>query len=406
MQKTQLNLNLIEFAFLIFTVIFIPSFEAPKNFFLVLFVTTSIYRQIKNKTLSKWQPFDLIILIYLFSALLSAIFPGIPNGNEWKGFTGMLTWALFGWAVSRMNCTKENLLFLIKLSIYSVVPVILWGIFQFVFLKKTGEFQLNSVGNVNHSATYLVMIGGALLGFLNEKNVTINLQRKSLYKIFNYLLLMLIIYTLLICQSRAAFGIFIGILIAYDFIHKKYNISILKVIILIIISMVFLFNAPILKKTINYATHHENFSGRIGIWKTAMESSKTFPLLGAGNANWKKITLDQLQHSVEMRGKQFNVRDYNYPVAHAHSLYLSALAERGWVGFYAILSLMLFWGFILISKIKIHSKSPTDSIIWVSCFSAWSATFLIGLVNSTFHHEEALLGYLYLGIYINNFKKM
>jgi O-antigen ligase len=405
MKKIQLNLDLIEFAFLIFTVIFIPSFEAPKNFFLVLFITTSIYRQIKNKIIFKWQPFDLIILIYLFSALLSSIFPGIPNGNEWKGFTGMLTWALFGWAVSRLNCTKENLLFLIKLSIYSVVPLILWGIFQFVFLKKTGEFQLHSVGNVNHSAIYLVMIGGALLGFLNEKNVAISLERKSLYKIFNYLLLILIIYTLLICQSRAAFGIFIGILITYDFLHKKYNISTLKVIILIILSMMFLFDAPILKKTINYAAHNENFSGRIGIWKTAMESSKTFPLLGTGNANWKKITLDQLQLSVEKRGKQFNAKDYNYPVAHAHSLYLSALAERGWVGFYALLSLMLFWGFILISRFKLTLKNSTNNIIWFSSFSAWTATFLIGIVNSTFHHEEALLAYLYLGIYTSHLKK-
>ena len=405
MQKILLNLNLIEFTFLIFTVIFIPSFEAPKNLFLVLFVITSIYRQIKNKTLSKWQPFDLIILIYLFSAMLSAIFPGIPNGNEWKGFTGMFTWALFGWAVSRINCTKVNLLFLIKLSIYSVVPVILWGIFQFVFLKKTGEFQLNSVGNVNHSAIYLVMIGGALLGFLNEKNVTINLQRKSLYKIFNYLLLMLIVYTLIICESRAAFGAFIGILIAYDFIYKKYNISILKVIILITLSMVFLFNAPIFKKTINYAVHNEHFSGRFGIWKTAMESSKIFPLLGAGNANWKKITLDQLQLSVEKRGKQFNAKDYKYPVAHAHSVYLSALAERGWVGFYALLSFMLFWGFILISRFKLTLKNSTNNIIWFSSFSAWAATFLIGIVNSTFHHEEALLAYLYLGIYTSLLKK-
>jgi hypothetical protein len=81
---------------------------------------------------------------------------------------------------------------------------------------------------------------------------------------------------------------------------------------------------------------------------------------------------------------------------------LSNLAERGWLGIIALSTLMIFWIFTLTKK---SNGIKRGSVLSMASLSAFIGTFGIGLFNSTFHHEEALLAYLYLGIYINMLNK-
>ena len=60
---------------------------------------------------------------------------------------------------------------------------------------------------------------------------------------------------------------------------------------------------------------------------------------------------------------------------------------------------MGFWLKQLIINYKSELKSEKSARLWVGSLSAWVATFGIGLVNTTFHHEHAILACIFIGLY-------
>jgi hypothetical protein len=62
---------------------------------------------------------------------------------------------------------------------------------------------------------------------------------------------------------------------------------------------------------------------------------------------------------------------------------------------------MLAWIASLIKTLGRAKRSNTEAFLWAGSFSAWVATFGIGLVNTTFHHEHAILACLFLGLYVS-----
>lgn len=71
-------LKYIELACISLMLLSLPSLEAPKNIFLILFLATSLYHQYSKKTKDPWRLWDWIFLSYIASAFLSAAFAGIP----------------------------------------------------------------------------------------------------------------------------------------------------------------------------------------------------------------------------------------------------------------------------------------------------------------------------------------
>ena len=47
------------------------------------------------------------------------------------------------------------------------------------------------------------------------------------------------------------------------------------------------------------------------------------------------------------------------------------------------------------------TKNKESIRLWSGSLSAWVATFGIGFVNTTFHHEHAILACIFLGIYLS-----
>ena len=58
-------LKYLELAFLSLMLLSLPSLEAPKNIFLILFLATSLYRQYTKKTKDPWRLWDWIFLSYI-----------------------------------------------------------------------------------------------------------------------------------------------------------------------------------------------------------------------------------------------------------------------------------------------------------------------------------------------------
>ena len=168
---------------------------------------------------------------------------------------------------------------------------------------------------------------------------------------------------------------------------------------LIIISSILL-ESGIIQKQINNQKSNNTLSYRDKVWNVSLEASRFSPLLGLGLSNWHFINLPQIKKSVEARGKTFNADNYFFP-GHSHNIYLSALVERGIIGLIVTLFFMFYWLYDLIKTFKWSKKSSTSYMLWTGSFSAWFATFGIGLVNTTFHHEHGILACLFLGIYLS-----
>lgn len=392
--------------FLSLLILSLPSLEAPKNIFLVLYLITRILHEYFNFHSKKivWSLWDNLFLFLIVTALLSTIFAGMPHLEEWKGFRVFLCAILTGWLLSRAQYTNKNMKGLFILIILATIPPLIWGLFQYFILHTKPDLQLNSVGHVNHSAIYLVMIFGASLGLFLT---TFRSAPRSIFTItskqFSLAFLSLVYFlSLIISQSRGAFGIGILLGLTISFLvsqNKKIKWRVILAMIVIIFCTLF-FKTGIIQKQITNEKNNNVLSFRDKVWNVSIEASHFSPLLGIGLSNWHFITLQQLKDSKEKRGEQFNVKDYFFP-GHSHNLYLSALVERGIIGLLVTLIFMGIWAQHLFKTYFWAKNSNLSLYLWTGSLSAWIATFGIGFVNTTFHHEHAILACLFLGLFLS-----
>jgi hypothetical protein len=209
------KLKFLELAFLSLFLAFLPSLEAPKNIFLVGYLITALYRQSQLPP-SKWSIWDWVFLSLIASSFLSSLFPFGAGGSEWKGFRGMLLWITFGWTLFRTDYNEAEKKFLFILAILMTIPPLIWGLVHYLILHTKDTLQLQSVGHVNHSAIYLCMMAGASLSFLLSQ---LQAARKK-YIFIAALLFMFLAVSVIITDSRAAFGIAFLLIYSMFFLSK------------------------------------------------------------------------------------------------------------------------------------------------------------------------------------------
>jgi len=395
-------LKYLELVFLSLMLLSLPSLEAPKNIFLILFLATSLYRQYTKKTKDPWKLWDWIFLSYITSAFLSAAFAGISNGAEWGGFSSFLIWTGFAWLLSRTQYNQKEITWIIWVTILGTLPPLVWGLIQYMVIHTKDTLQLHSVGHVNHSAIYLGIILGAAL------SVVLSIWRDvDLIKRIGLILLPIIFFVaIIIGQSRGVFGISLirlSLIILLIPNPKKIK-AIAFVLFAIILGLMPLMNAAIIQKQIAVQNANNTLSDRDLVWNVSIEAAHFYPIFGVGNGNWNRITLEDLKKSREKRDVPFDEKNYAIQYGHSHSLYLTSLVERGIAG---LIVLMLFMGCWLGTLIKSYRKLKTSiqgSYLWGASLSAWIVTCGVGLVNSTFHHEHAILALLFLGLHLGYLK--
>lgn len=405
MMRTKNTLAVLDLVMLSLMIVSLPSVEGPKNIFLVFYLVTRILTEFLtfNQKQFHWSYWDSMFLTIVATALLSTIFAGMPHLEEWKGYKVLLTAILTGWFLSRARYTQENYQFLFKLIVLSTLPPLMWGLYENLVIHSRETLEIHSVGHVNHSAIYLVMIFGAALGwFLSALNITKETLQKKFQTILLGILSLLFFISLIIGQSRGAFGI--GVILGLSLLillgkNKKIRwIGIACIIGILLLTV--LLKTNIVQKQITNTENNNVLAFRDRVWNVSLEASRFSPLLGIGMSNWHFINLDQLKQSVESRGETFDAEKYYFP-GHSHNLYLSALVERGIVGLIVTFIFMLAWIVSLIKTFGRLRRSTEETLLWAGSFSAWVATFGIGLVNTTFHHEHAILACLFLGLYIS-----
>ena len=271
---------------------------------------------------------------------------------------------------------------------------------QYLFLHTKEALQLYSVGHVNHSAIYLCMMAGASFSFLLSQ---LQAARKK-YIFVAALLFIFLAASVIITDSRGAFGIAFLLIYSMLFLSKisvKTKIFCLGLLSTFLVTIIFIMPAPVIEKQIGYQNSHDILSQRDKVWRASFEVARLNPLLGIGGGNWKQINIDQLKSSVESRGETFNAEEFALQYGHPHNIYLSNLVDRGILGFITFLSFMLIWLITLIKSYKKFNQDSKAMLFVMGSFSAWTTIFGIGFVNTTFHHENALLALFFLGLHLN-----
>lgn len=390
-------------------IVSLPSLEAPKNVFLVGYLITRVISEViqLKQGIKQWKSWDFLFLTIIFTALLSTVFAGFSGLEEWKGYKVFLTALLTGWFLSRAHYSQNQYRIIFLLAVLAIIPPLLWGLYEYLIIHSRNSLEIHSVGHVNHSAIYLTMIFGATLGWLISQ---FNFRKKNEATQWQTILIGVMSFTLfialIIAQSRGAFAIAVLLGLCFLFLAKDMKVKIVGIvtILLVVISSILL-ETKIIQKQINNQKSDNVLAYRDKVWNVSIEASRFSPLLGLGLSNWHFINLSQIQKSIEARGETFNADNYFFP-GHSHSLYFSALVERGIVGLIVTFIFMVYWLYDLIKTFKWSKKSSTSYMLWAGSLSAWAATFGIGLVNTTFHHEHGILACLFLGLYISYKKEL
>jgi O-antigen ligase len=386
-------------------IVSLPSVEGPKNIFLVGYLVTRVISEIQQFKLVtwRWSYWDSLFLTIVFTAFLSTVFAGFSGLEEWKGYKVLLSAILTGWLLSRAHYSKNQYHNLFKLLVLSTMPPLAWGLYEYLIIHSRATLEIHSIGHVNHSAIYLVMIFGASLGwFLSQFNAKKNEADLKWKTILLGVLSLLFFISLIIGQSRGAFGIAALLALSLLFLlGKNKAIKILGIGAIIgILLLTVTLKTNIIQKQITNSENNNVLAFRDRVWNVSLEASRFYPVFGIGLSNWHFIDLNHLKKSVEARGKAFNPELYFFP-DHSHNLYLSALVERGIVGLFVTFLFMAAWIRKLIKTFNWAKQSSDATYLWAGSLSAWFATFGIGLVNTTFHHEHAILACLFLSLYLS-----
>lgn len=384
-----------EIASLVLMLIFLPSFEAPKNLFLVSYVLLSITRQFKTSNSLKFEKIDYVFLFLLATAFLSTIFSGL-HGHEWKGFKSFFTVFIFGWTFAKSQYTKETIRGIFLCAILTILPPLFFGLYELLWANHSTFLKIHSVGFVNASGLYLMATASAAMSYLlffTPKKYQIN------HYLFWGLLIVLFGCSLLVASSRSAFLAFVVAAAILIFFSKiKFKKSILS-LLLISFSLSFLLNAPVFEKHIQNVKDNNTLAFRDKLWNVSLEAARSFShKFGTGIDNYGFADEVFVKRSVESRGETYDPKNYFY-VNLTHNVYLSYLVERGFLGIISLIAFMSFWANSLFMNIKRLGRDSQHDYLWGGSLSAFLLVYLVGFVHVTLVHEPGILALFFFGLY-------
>jgi len=264
---------------------------------------------------------------------------------------------------------------------------------------KSGHLQLYSVGHVNHTAIYLAIMLGVCASWLYAYWRDWPVNRRTVALAISALIMV----SLVVTTSRAAVGIgFLMVLVLALAWWPRWRAPLVAsaIAIFLMSALIVGFGAGVLQKQMDNAAAQNVLAFRDGIWRTGVAAWEKYPWFGVGKDNFGRITHDHVRSWRTEAGKDYDATRY-YPYAHGHSLYVNTLAERGSLGFAALLVVLAA---ALVALVRYRPQKGEGDFAWLawgSAASAWFVTAGIGLANTTLHHEHGLLAALLLGLWLS-----
>ncbi|MDC0239213.1 hypothetical protein OAK82_02415 [Candidatus Thioglobus sp.] len=409
-----LNVQDSRYIFLLLLLVVLPSFEAPKNLFALLYVFSWLFIAYREKNWGgKWRLIDTIISFLLFGSIVVSINAVIIHDFSAKGITDLIRYLLIFWVLSRHILTNKQITILCMVAVFSTAISL---IYSFIMCPQGGIcLELNSVGHVNHSAIYLVI----------AYSIALSLLLINFFVLPNYQKTLLILSTLFIAyatvdaHSRAASGLFFFVTLLgffYAVVHyKNWRFGLMTVLILILGS--YLTDVPKftddLIKTFKTSQSLSDVPGRKNIRNFSYYAFKTYPMLGVGFGNFNNLGHEHIKDKV-IEDLGIYEKEKYAPYVHTHNVYYNFLVSGGIVMFSAFL---WFFAQIIISIWKVRKQNNRKELRYIDNvevieyrddrFLILSSSMVvlivlsIGFVNTTLNHEHAILSMFVLGLLIS-----
>lgn len=389
-----------EVVILIAFVITLPLVEAPKNILWVIFVVTwFVNRKATGNWGGKWDGWDTLFAAWIGIFTLGTFFAGI-SGEEWKGLRDPIQYITLFWLIKRSSYSPRQITQIV-IAITAATLIGLPTAYWHAFVTHSKPYlELNSVGHSNHSAIYLLISFGILLAF----TLAFWKELKIRYRSLATATLVIFALSIILSQSRAAAGVMFMLVILVSFAwwprSKKLAISLTAMLITAIVAVIII-SPPVLEEQKRYERSNALLSTRIPIWNTAILAWREYPLFGIGARNYSRINEEDIKAWAMEKYGEYKPKHYQTTgLSHTHNLYITTLAERGITGLVVVLVVLGAIGWKLLRHRPKESDENIYWALWAGALSTWFTQVSIGLVNTTLHHEHALLAIIIVGLYL------
>jgi O-antigen ligase len=397
-----MTVHKLEIGLLVALCFFLPLYEAPKNIVWVLYVAVWIFNRARERDFGgRWDLWDSLIAAWIASGFVVAALAGL-HGSEWHGALDLLRYGSVLWVVKRSRFTSRELHWILGMLVASTVIGLLVGHAR-LSSEENDTLQLNSVGHVNHTAVYLAIMLGLCASWLFTGWRAWPPATRMAAAAIALLVLVSVIFT----ASRAAVAVtFVLPLVLAAAWWRRWRAALPATAAVVVLFglLIFLGGAEVLRKQQANVEANNFLAYRDGIWRAALVAWQRYPWAGVGIDNYSRITHERLKAWRAEAGKDYDPGRY-MPYAHAHSLYLNTLAERGLVGATALMAVLAAW-LIFLWRYKPPPQAPDDDwLLWGGAAGAWLVTTGVGVFNTTLHHEHAILAVLLLGLWLSRVRE-
>lgn len=386
-----------ELALLVGLLAALPMFEAPKNVFWVFYALAWLVNRARRRDFGgAWDGWDTLIFGWIASSYSIAFFAGQPN-DEWDGANDILRYASVLWMIKRSRYTPAQLNLLLRTAVGATLVALAWGLWSWLGTRQNPALELNSVGHVNHSAIFLAIAFGIAISSLLASS-----RQNRVFLLIGVTAVIALGAGVFLSASRGAVLALLLLVLLLGLVFTRRSPWIFAIVLLMSstsLTIAYITKIEVVtKQQVNYAANN-TLSYRDAIWNTALVLWRKYPWFGVGMHNFDQATSEETRSWATEQGKHYDAREYMNS-SHAHSLYFNALAERGTVGSMILAVVLIAWIVTLLRALPLRNDDYIYWAAWGGAFSAWFVTVVVGFVNTTLHHEHALLASIALGIFL------
>lgn len=383
----------VEFLFLFLFAFFLPLREAPKTIFWAFYTVIWIVNRVRERDFGgPWGIWDTLSALLLGTSIAAAAFAGIRQGGakEWLALDDLVMTILLFRCLSRAGYATQHWKALLVMLGASCMLTEIEGFWLWKVTRLNQALELKSVGHVNHSAIYLAICFGAAMSYALSQWRSLSAWKRT--GVLSAVIFLLV--GVLMSDSRGAIGsavvLFFVILILGMNLLKLGKLKSLVAVVLLAGAIAIWGNGAIQKHRANMSAN-DILSHRAQIWNSGLVAWRANPVFGIGPSNFCQITEERLKTWLSARGKVYEAAKFYVPISHSHNVYINTLTERGIVGFAGFLAFMAAWMGSLMRWRPSAGEAFESFMFWGASFSGWLVTIVAGMVNTTLHHEHALL---------------
>ena len=356
--------------FLVIVLFTLPITEGLKQISLTLFVLAGIYICVKEKRQFKFDLINISLFIFVLATFISCLVNGVSASRALDPLRCML----FFFVARSVGVEKINFKFLFfALFAGFIVAFIPACVKKFTSSDPTALFELKSIGHVNHSAIFMLLVFCVAL-----------ISSAELKKIYEKYIAIIVagicVFGIMIAGSRAT--MYLSILL-YQISKRQTELK-LAFSLIILFSVIAIFytyiSANIIQDERFYSQLTKGVTGsetRYPIFASAFYMWLENPLFGIGSGQFKIIDITK-----------YFPGNGEIHVSHSHNTFLTFLTEKG------IVALLAYLVFQLSLFIKFIKNFRQNNIVFLALLMLM-ANNIISLANTTFHHENALLMLLF-----------